>query len=199
MAMGSALRSARSAPVSSAGGAGTVLDLDQPELAIGIGGNTVVRILRAAVSVQPGISTADDDESDLLLGVDSLGEWLGDGTFTVENPSNLNSKFGKGAPVRVGSAFTADMTTTPRSGAAAADPVIDLELDGATLTTNFGDATGISDRELAIDYQPIVPPWIVGPATILVYWGGTIATVGGFARLQIVASTPDLMRQYAGY
>jgi len=29
-------------------------------------------------------------------------------------------------------------------------------------------------------YEPKHPPIIVGPATLLVYYGGTVATLGGF-------------------
>ena len=181
------------------GGAGTILDLDQPEFAIGVPQNVVLRPLYFAVSVQPGIEIADSDEVDVLIGVDSLGLWTGDGTSTPENPSNLNTKLDKGSSCRVGSAFTVDMTTTPRNGGTAADPVVDLELDRVSQTTNFGDATGISHRSVELKYQPLIPPWLEGPCTVVGYWGGTIATVGGYAILHWVEASVGEMRRYAGY
>lgn len=181
------------------GGAGTVLDLDQPELAIAVPARVVLRIVYADISVQPGIEIADSDETEALLAVDSLGLWTGDGTSTAENPSNQNSKFDKGSMCRVGSAFTVDMTTTPRNGGAAADPVLDMELAGTHQTSNFGDATGISHREVRLVYAPVLPEWLEGPCTVLAYWGGTIANVGGFARIAWVEASPEDMRRYAGY
>ncbi len=180
------------------GGAGTVLDLDQPELAIAVPAGVVLRPIYFEVSVQSGITTADDDEAEVVIGVDSLGLWTGDGTKTDETPSNMNTSFDAGSMCKVGSAFTADMTTTPNGGSAA-DPVMDIELARDSLTFNFGDATGISGHQLKVVYQPALPEWIVGPATVLVYWGGTIATVGGFADLRWVEAQVQSMKTYAGY
>ncbi len=180
------------------GGAGTVLDLDQPELAIGVPAGYFIRPIFVSVSVQPGITTADSDEVDAMIGVDSLGLWSGDGTSTAENPSNMRTDLDKGSACRVGSAFTADMTTTPGNGGSAADPVIDLEIDHATITMNFGDATGISGHEAKILYQPNYPLYLVGPCTFLAYWGGTIATVGGFATVMWVEAPVSQLQSLAG-
>ena len=175
------------------GGAGTVLDIDQPEFVIGVPAGYFIRPIFVNMSVQPGIETADSDEADLLLAVDSLGLWSGDGTSTAENPSNLRTDLDKGSACRVGSAFTADMTTTPGNGGSAADPVLDMELMRVSQISNFGDATGISHRSLELLFQPNYPPILVGPCSLIGYWGGTIATVGGFAVIQWVEGpTRDL-------
>ena len=71
------------------GGAGTVLDQNQPELAIAVPSGHVIRPFYAAVQVQPGAAGTDADETEILIAVDSLGLWTGDGTVTNENPSNL--------------------------------------------------------------------------------------------------------------
>src|SRR3990167_7313152 len=110
------------------GGNGTVLDLDQPEFAIGVPSGSAIRIVRAEIVVQGGIATGDSDETEALIAVDSLGLWSGDGTLTNENPSNMRTDLDKGSLCKVGSTFTADMTTTPGNGLAAADPVLDMEL-----------------------------------------------------------------------
>lgn len=181
------------------GGAGTVILVAQPLLVIGIPANIVLRPLYISLSVQPGIETTDSNEVDALIGVDSLGLWSGDGTKTDEEPSNMNPRFGKGSACRVASAVTADLTTTPKSGAAAAAPVVDMELARTTQTTNFGDATGISHRETKIVYEPNYPDWLEGPCTLFVNAGGSIATVGCFITAKWVEASPQAMRDYAGY
>ena len=106
------------------GGGGTnVILVAQPLLVIGIPSGVVLRPIYISLSVQPGIETADSNEVDAYIGVDSLGLYNGSGTKTDEEPSNMNPKFGKGSMCRVASAVTADLTTTPKSGAAAAAPV----------------------------------------------------------------------------
>lgn len=179
------------------GGAGTVLDLDQPEVAIAVPSALVIRPIHLEIVVQGGISTADSDEVEALIAVDSLGYWTGDGTFTSENPSNMNSKFDKGSGCKVGSAFTADMTTTPRNNGTAADPVLDMELVSVVETADqAGTAANAVYRQIRLVYMPAHPEWLEGQCTLLGYWGGTIATVGGFARFAWVEAPPDIIRRY---
>lgn len=165
------------------GGNGTVLDLDQPELAIGVPAGYAIRPLRATCQVQVGLVAADNDENEILLAVDPWGLWTGDGTFTSESPLNMRTDLKAGSACRVGSAFTADMTTTP-SGGAAADPVLDIELDRVVETFDvFSTGTSVLMKQLRLHYEPVRPPLIIGPATLLLYFGGTVATVGGFAQV----------------
>lgn len=164
------------------GGAGTILDLDQPEFTIGVPAGYALIPLYVEIVVKGGVSTADGDETEALLAADSLGLWTGDGTFTSENPSNLRTDLDKGAACRVGSAFTADMTTTPGNGGAAADPVLDMELARVVESADQGGtAANVAYRIIRLLYQPNYPPILVGPSSLLGYWGGTIATVDGFA------------------
>ena len=179
------------------GGAGTILDLDQPELVIGVPSLLVVRILRAEIVVKGGLSTADSDETEALLAVDSLGYWTGDGTSTAENPSNLNTKFDKASACRVGSAFTADMTTTPRNNGTAADPVLDMELARVVESSDLqGTAANMVYRIIRLEYAPAIPPWLEGQCSICVYWGGTLANIDGFCNVQWVEAPSDVMRAY---
>ena len=83
---------------------------------------------------------------------------------------------------RVGSAFSADMTTTTAAGTAA-DPVLDMELDRVVETVDVSTAVAVNVHQLTMKYQPEYPPMLVGPASICVYWGGTVATIGGFCQL----------------
>lgn len=168
------------------GGAGTVLDLDQPELVIGVPSGYVIRPIFMSCQVQVALVATDNDENEILFAIDSLGLWSGDGTYTFEEPSNLRTDLAKGSACRAGSAFTADMTTTPNFGAAA-DPVLDIELDRVVETFDIF-STGVSAnlKTLKLVYEPNYPEFIVGPASLLIYFGGTVANVGGFAQVRWV-------------
>jgi len=162
------------------GGAGTILDLDQPELAIAVPRGYAIRPVRIDCQVQVGLVAADNDENEILMAVDPYGQWTGDGTFTAELPMNMRTDLGQGSACRVGSAFTADMTTTP-AGGTAADPVLDIELARKVETFDiFSTGVGVLLKELSLVYEPRLPELIVGPATLLVYFGGTVANIGGF-------------------
>lgn len=166
------------------GGAGTILDIDQPELAIGVPSGYCIRPVYISCQVQPALAATDSDENEILFAVDSLGLWSGDGTSTAEQPSNMRTDLDKGSACRVGSAFSADMTTTPKFGAAA-DPVLDMELDRLTDHVDIqGTATTIWHAQMRLLYLPTYPPFLVGPCTLLVYFGGTAATIGGFVQAQ---------------
>lgn len=176
-------------------GGGTILDLDQPHFVVGVPANMVLRPIYVDSVLHAGISTGDADETEILVAADSLGEWRGDGTFTVETPSNMNSKYDKGG-LQAGSAFSADMTTSPRNGAAAADPVLDMELAHLVETADqAGTAANVAYRIRKLTYQPNYPVWLEGPASLLVYVGGTIA-VTALTVVQVVAASPEIMRKY---
>ena len=174
------------------GGAGTVLDLDQPEFVVGVPSGYCIRLIRVEINVHPGIEIADSDEVDVLVGVDVMGlaQLLSAETCTIENPINMRTDLGNGSMCRTASAVTANIATITAVGTSAA-PVLDLELARVVQTTNFGDATGISHRIVRLEYQPEYPLFLVGPCTVLGYWGGTIANVGGFAVVQWVEGRPD--------
>lgn len=171
------------------GGAGTVLDLDQPELAIGVPAGYCIRPLLISAQVQVGLVAADNDESEILFAVDSLGGIdgpLSAETCTIENPSNMRTDLAKGSACKCASAFTADMVTTPQY-AAAADPVLDMEIARAVETFDiFSTGVGTHIKRLDLLYHPNFPPFLVGPCTLLGYWGGTVATLGGFAQVSWV-------------
>lgn len=176
------------------GGAGTVIDLDQPELAIGVPAGYAIRPFYMDSQVQVALVATDNDENEILFAVDSLGLWTGDGTSTAENPSNFRTDLDKGSACRVGSAFTADMTTTPGNGGAAADPVLDMELAREVETFDIF-STGVSAnlKRLRLVYEPNYPPCLVGPCTLLIYFGGTVANVGGFAIVHWVEGPANII------
>ena len=177
-------------------GGGTILDIDQPHLAVAIPEGYVIRPIFLSSSLFGGLSTADADETELLLSLDSLGLWTGDGTLTQENPSNMNSKRDKGSACKVGSAFSGNMTTTPRGGLAAAAPVLDMEIyHFAEVADQAGTAANVAYRMRNPLYQPDYPVWAEGPATLFVHIGGTVA-VTALTAVQWVEAPTDIMRKY---
>ena len=175
------------------GGAAFVLDIDQPGLAVGVPAGTVIRPFYIAVQVQTD-AVENGEETEALVAVDSLGLWTGDGTSTVENPSNLRTDLDKGSACRCGSVFTADMTTTPGFAvAAAADPVLDLELGRVVMENDEGSIAGIITITMDILYEPDHPPYLIGPCTLLIYAGGDGDIVGAFAQVQWVEGPKSIM------
>lgn len=166
------------------GGAAAIIDIDQPQLAIAVPPGYTIRPFRITAQVQTGLVAADNEENEIVAAVDPYGQWTGDGTFTSEIPFNLRTDLGQGSACRVGSAFSGDMTTTPE-GASAADPVLSFELDRAVQTAEIVLATGGETtlmKELRMYFEPRYTPYVVGPATVLVYWGGTVEHLGGFCQ-----------------
>lgn len=189
-------RSATVGAFSTPVGGGTILDLDQPHLVVGVPAQIVIRPIFVSSSLFAGLSTADADETEFLLAVDSLGLWTGDGTSTAENVSNMNSRLDKGSACRVGSAFSGNMTTTPRNGGAAAAPVLDMELyHFAEVADQAGVAANVFYRLRNPLYQPNYPAWVEGPASLIAYVGGTVA-VTALTVVQWVEAPVDIMKQY---
>ena len=173
---------ALSAPITG-GGAGTVYDPEQPEGVLSASVNYTLVPLRITVQCQVPLLAADADESEILVAADRLAAWPGTGTRTDEPIYNM---FTNGGPlaatgsqvpgVVAASAFTGDTAT----------PTLDMELDRSVIT---GDVQGTPASALwtplGLLYEPVVPPFIVGPAAIYIYFGGTVAT-SGFAQCQFL-------------
>lgn len=167
------------------GGNGTAPDNDQPEVAIGVPEGYAIRLIRIAAQVQAGLAATDNDENEVYFGVDTRGALQGPlsaETCVIENPTNMRTDLGYGSACQCASAFTADMQIKPRY-AAAADPVMDIELCRAVERLDITTAAGLFLQRLELVYEPKHPLLLVGPCTVLGYWGGTVATIGGFAQL----------------
>lgn len=175
------------------GGNGTILDLDQPEFVVGVPAGTFIMPIYVEIVVQGGISTADSDETEALLAADVLGYYAVEPTptgaavtNTPELPVNMRTGLGRGSACKCASGFVVDMTTRNIVGTDA-DPVLDMELARVVETADqAGTAANVAYRNIKLIYAPLHPPIITGPATLCGYWGGTIATVGGFAVVQWV-------------
>lgn len=158
------------------GGAGTVLDLDQPEAVLSIPSGTSIIPLRVAVQCQVPLLATDADEAEILIAVDRTAASAGDGTKTAETIFNLRTDNPSASLCTATSAYTADLT----------DPVLGIELARKVIT---GDVQGTAANALWTPLELVYPgpqqfaPIIVGPAMLVVYWGGTVA-VPGFAQIE---------------
>ena len=162
------------------GGNGTVLDLEQPELAINVPSGYAMIPLRIHVECQIGLQTTDAHESQIMIGVDRTQIQTA-GTSTSETPMNLRTDITATAPFTAFSAYTAD-------GVAA--PVV-RELARKQKVTDVQTAVGVNVYELDLLYEPLVPEIIIGPAHIAVYFGGDIA-VPGFIQAKVIAVPSSL-------
>lgn len=165
------------------GGAGTVLDQDQPEFTISVPSGYTLIPVRFHVACQVPISAADSDENEILLAVDRAAAQDGTGTATAETPCNMRTNTASGCPATVRSAYTADAT----------NPTLNYELAHAVKVVDYvGTPATANENELSLVYEPKFPPFIVGPACVLGYWGGTVA-VTGFANLDFIVVLSTLI------
>lgn len=154
------------------GGNGSIIDQDQPELLISIPNGTALIPLRFAVDIIPGAVVASGDESEILIAVDQDKVDDASGTSSLESVYNLNTLCGKTSACIVSSAFT---TSTN-------NPALDIELAHAVITADTeGTPAAFVWNQLSLLYEPEVPPIINGPAMLIVYYGGTVATSGFIA------------------
>lgn len=157
------------------GGAGTVLDAEQPELAIRVQAGYTLVPLRAAVEVELGLQTTDSHVTEILIGVDRT-QVPTVGTSTLEAPINMRTDIASGCPLTVWSAFTADGVT----------PVLDELARKQALTDLQGTAANMMVDILDLVYEPQHSPFIVGPAGFYVYFGGDVAA-SGFVQCSFLA------------
>jgi len=156
------------------GGAGTVIDQDQPEGIISVPSGSAIIPVRFHVQCHVPLLATDADEAEILIAVDRAAAWAGDGTVTTETVSNLRTSNPIASVCSVASAATANIT----------NPTLGIELAAARITGDVqGTAATTMWTGLELVYEPKYAPVIVGPAAVYVYWGGTVA-VPGFAQLQ---------------
>jgi len=149
------------------GGAGTVIDIEQPELLISIASGTTLIPLRLQAEVNIGIQTTDSHVNEILFGVNRGVAWDGTGTKTDETIFNMRSDLTAPSGVVAASAFTVDPTIIP---------VVTWDLARKEALTDVqGTAATVLVTSFELIYEPINPPLIVGPACVLMYAGGSIA------------------------
>lgn len=166
------------------GGAGTIIDLDQPEFGMSVPAGKAVIPLLVEVQAQTPLLATDADESEILLAADTAAAAVLDGTWAnTIIPSNWRTNSGNNSGCTVKSVCSGDTT----------DPTLDLEIARSVI---IGDVQGSPANAMwtkhELKYQPELPPIIVGPAGLFLYWGGTVAT---YAFAQVVwgeINTTDL-------
>lgn len=145
------------------GGAVTTLELEMPEMIIGVDAGYYLMLVSLQVSLQ-SLADAASDLIQLLAISDRSQAPVTTGTLTVEAPDNLLD--GGGAfPGRAFSAVTADIT----------DPV---QSEILYFQQEMGAGVTVDHVRFNAVYEPAVPSILAGPCQICVYWGGTIATSG---------------------
>lgn len=164
------------------GGAGTILDQDQPEFSISVPSQYCLIPLRFSINCHIPLGATDADESEILIALDRAAAQDGTGTATTETPANMRTNSASGCPATVRSAYTADAT----------NPTLGMELDRAVATFDTQTAVGTTWTPLRLLYEPQNPMFIIGPACVYGYWGGTVATPG-FANLSFLVIPSNLV------
>ncbi len=149
------------------GGAGTVIDIEQPELLISVAANYALIPVRLQAQVNIGLQTTDSHVNEILFGVNRGVAWDGTGTCVAETVFNMRTDLTAPAGVTAASAFTVDPTIVP---------VVTWDLARKEALTDIqGTAATVLVTSFELIYEPVNPPIIVGPACILGYCAGSIA------------------------
>lgn len=155
------------------GGNGTVIDQDQPECGISVPSGTTIIPIRIHVQCQTPLLATDADESEILIAWDQAAA-IDAGTSTSETALKLHDGSSVASLCTCYSAYTGNCT----------NPTLSVELARSVIT---GDMNGTPANalwgKLDLLYVPDPMPIIVGPASLIIYWGGTVAT-SGFAQVE---------------
>ena len=166
------------------GGNGTVLDADQPEFVIDIPTGYTLIPLRFDVACQPPLGATDSDEIEICILADVSAVSGATATQgTVEAPRNMRTNVTAGCPCPVVSAVTTNTTAVPTAAAL-------YELKHTVKVFETKTDVAVIWTDLFTVYEPAISPFLVGPASVWGYWGGTVATTG-FANLDfaVIQST----------
>ncbi len=163
-----ALEGAFSTPAAG-GGAAAVIDADRPNFTLGVPSGTTIMPFRIHVQCHTPLLATDADESEIVIGV-FVGTKITVAAATAVTKYNLKTDSG------ITSACDAEKT---HSTNIATSPTMEMELAHAVVV---GDMNGTPANalwgQLECLYEPLAVPVLVGPCTLLVYHGGTVATTG---------------------
>lgn len=150
------------------GGATAVISLVRPRFTVAIPTGQVLLPLRVSAQAQLPLLATDQDESEILIAADRT-QAITDGSATLETVFNMRTDSPRTSGTTARSLYTGDATSA----------VLGLELARAI---SVGDVQGVPANAmwnmLDLVYEPAEPPFIVGPATLCGFWGGTVATTG---------------------
>jgi hypothetical protein len=154
------------------GGAGTILDIDQPEALVSVPSGTSIFPMRISFALEANSAATDNDLIHALITVTRTAAWDGAGTATTPTIYNLRTDNPRSSGCTARTAFTADITTAP---------VSHLELGRYSAKVETGAAGNFVHQHNYL-YEPQNLVTIVGPAMLLCYFGGT-AAVAGYLRV----------------
>ncbi len=157
------------------GGAGTVIDVDTPDMVLSIPNGTCIMPMRIVVNVQMG-APADAQEQEILIALDADTEWDGTAGHTASTIYNMNTLSQRGSACTAAGAFTTTITTAP---------AVTIEI--ARMVCEYSVATaGEEPQILELVYEPKTMMVIPGPAMLLGYHGGDAANIGGYFDVQFL-------------
>ena len=152
------------------GGAAAIIDQDRPNLLISVPNGYTLVPLRIHVTVQVPISAADSDEIEILIAADIAAAAAGiTSQTTLEVPSNMRTNLSSTCPATVYSTLSGNVT----------NPTLGVEFGHAVRVVDYvGTPANAMEEDLFLLYEPQNPPFLVGPACVYVYHGGTVANTG---------------------
>ena len=153
------------------GGAGTTINSDRPEMAVGTPAGYYHIPLGFTCATQQDMGAADDDEANIILFAD-LEKTIPLPLATIstdETPLNLLDG-GRTSSSRAASAYhTTDMV---------GDPVCTVLLAYSTIQAAQVDASSSVVAKLKCDFDPSYPRIFKGPCSVIACWGGNNAATG---------------------
>lgn len=151
------------------GGAGTVIDLDQPEFGVSIAANMTLIPLEIYIAADTALD-ADDEVAQIQVVADESAAYAGDGTVTDEVALNNIRGDGVSSVATAFSAATADIT----------DPVISRIIAAKSWSVMAMEVTetGAAAIGMNLHYVADIPIFLRGPAAFYGYWGATGAATG---------------------
>lgn len=152
-----------------ASGSATVPELAEPEFIISVPAGTVIMPLRVACQCFTADAVADHSHEEIIVGIDRGKVYDGTGTKTTEVAYNLRTDNPRATMCTCTSAHTDDITSIP---------VMLTELARTAVFIEQTTAVGTVPIEVSLLYQPLVAPFIVGPAMLVGMWGGTSPLTG---------------------
>lgn len=167
-----------STPITGGGTGSTKPDDDSPDFYIHIPSGTSIMPIRVGVAVGAPTITADDNEVDILLGVDQDASHQADATAagTAEVLYNMNTLHSRSSNCVAYSKNSTSFTDTL---------TVDIELVHVYKVSEEHTSVGVLWQGLTLLYEPKTPVIINGPAMFIGWVGGTIATTY-FADIQFL-------------
>ncbi len=163
-----ALEGAFSTPVAG-GGAAAVIDADRPNLTIGVPDGVSIMPFRVHSQALTPLLATDADESEILLGV-SVGVKITVVAGTAVTAYNLNTGSAIASACQCYATHSTNIATAPTLHMELARAICVGDMNGTPANALWG--------VLELLYQPFAVPVLKGPATLILYRGGTVATTG---------------------